>query len=207
MDPVILVPGTWGRDATWWLPVAPFAAYLRGEGLSVLGTDDGDPYTWTTDLDGLGFHSDDVDWDEAGKALLWYAHLKHPQKAVSVVAHSHGGQVVAKAARHGLILSSVVTVATPIRKSLEPDYEALRVNSERWTHLYTDEAFWSGWQRRGQFEWSWTGFKRWVLPIKEMSYAHANLHEPNSSHTGLIDAGLWRRRGWARLLYPEPKET
>src|SRR5438094_7944279 len=39
-------------------------------------------------------------------------------QSVSVVAHSHGGQVLAYAAAHGLVLDVAVTVATPVRSEL-----------------------------------------------------------------------------------------
>ena len=205
-SPVILVAGTWGRSYPWWDPTAPLAMYLRESGIPVLGYDDQDPYTWTTDVDGVGFDKDTVDWDEAGKALVWYAHLKHPPngsgepRRVSVLAHSHGGQVVAKAARHGLLLDRVVTVATPVRKHLEHEYDELRSHCRFWTHLYTNEPFWDGWQRRGQFEWSWIGLKRLFVPVREMPAAHMNVHEPHQTHVGLIDAMLWRERQWHRLF-------
>lgn len=206
--PVILVAGTWAHAADWWRPTSAFAELCRLAGLTVLGTGDQDPYSWTTELDGLS--GDDVDWDEAGKALVWYAHLKHPPVAgttdwqpVSVIAHSHGAQVVAKAARHGLCLDRVVTVASPPRASLDADYLALQQRTGRWTHIWTNEPYWGGWQRRGQFEWSWTGLKRGLWPIAgEMARAHVNLFEPDATHAGLLDVALWRARGWAALLGP-----
>ncbi|MEK6591549.1 MAG: hypothetical protein AABZ67_00570 [Pseudomonadota bacterium] len=163
--------------------------------------DDSDPFYWSTALDGVdrnNFH-----WDAAGRALAWYAALKCPGRMVSLIAHSHGGQVAAYAARFGLRIDTVVTVATPVRADMGDEYRALRDRSLRWVHIYTDEEKGTPWQRLGELGLNTLGGKiNQAMPL-----CAENVYYPKETHGSLVAAAdLWRPspdgEGWRSMLGP-----
>ncbi len=179
---VILVQGTWSLTyADWWKPGSEFYKTLQSGGLSMLNG--GDPFSWSTDIDGLIGGNDD--WQEAGKALRWYVQgrlgLLEP---VTLIAHSHGGQVVLYAAAQGLRVSRLITVATPIRWDMRKTRQLARTNICHWTHLYGGLRDW--WQVLGALgDWS-LGLRR------EMPEADRNLGFPERGHSDLLDPQLWK---------------
>ena len=133
-SPVILVAGTWAYDGTdsgrdWWRKGSDFYNEGLKRGLDYVNGDD--PFVWDTKLDGVR-GSNEV-WESAGHALLWYVKLKRPGVPISLVAHSHGGQVIAYAAQYGLVIDTAVTLATPVRK--EVPYKKLQEQSKYWVHI------------------------------------------------------------------------
>jgi pimeloyl-ACP methyl ester carboxylesterase len=137
---VVLIPGTWGEkrgETDWWRLGSVWNANLRNAGLALL--DPTEAFEWSTALaisDGT-----DPTWRTAGLALKWYCEAKGPGfKALSLIAHSHGGQVVAHALASGLHVHRVITVATPVRQDMQDVWALARPHIEdAWTHLYTEE--------------------------------------------------------------------
>lgn len=189
--PVILVAGTHARDQGWWRPGSPFAKELEVQGVQLLHP--GDPFSWSTRLNGV--QGDNDEWQAAGDALRWYA---RGFEAVSVVAHSHGGNVVAYAAAGGLVIDRLVTVATPVRGDLAAQYAAIRKQVQTvWIHLYSDESDW--WQWMGSwFDGSWRLRRR-------MKLADLNFKTPKVGHSGLLDPVLWQQRGYGFWLAAHPR--
>lgn len=199
--PVITVAGTWGElpgHGKWWDRDSDFWAMLVEGGLT--SVDAIDPFMWSTDLDGLD--NTNAGWAAAGRALFWYAAAKAPGIPVSVIAHSHGGQVLAYAAEAGLRLEHAITVATPVRSDLGRQYAVLAKVAKTWTHIYTDEKYGGAWQALG--EWA-LGGTPWRVR-REMPGAR-NIFLPGRSHGDLVaNANLWRSpprgQGWRGLLLP-----
>ena len=195
--PVVLIPGTHDEDrAAWWRYDSPFASALRAHGHALV--DGADPFIWSTDLNGTLW--DDLwgrshrDWHAAGHALLWYAHLKEPPhlltgkiQPVSVIAFSHGGQAALYAAYYGLVVQTLITVATPVRRDMRMTASLARPNIAFWVNLFTDGT--DLWQILGS-----RSFRR------RMPLADQNLYEEGVGHRGLLDADLWTRNRWWDLL-------
>ena len=203
--PIALVAGTWGRDPShggWWRAGSEFRRMLLALGVPLVGADDANAiFSWTTRLDGVD--GDNADWDEAGKALVWYAHAQlSPDepgtwKPVSVIAHSHGGNVLAYAAWHGLAIDTAITLATPVRADMEVQYRMLAQRARRWVHVYTDERTGWGWQILGAAGWN-TLF----APVhREMAHAHENVYVPGYAHGDLVRPGLWLDQRWAPRFF------
>jgi len=186
MIPTILVPGTWGDSQAWWRQGSPFWAAAEAHGVSLLNGED--PYNWTTEIDGvLGKNRD---WETAGDALRWYAAARG-LKTVNLICHSHGGGVGQEAAAGGLSVDTFITVATPIRKDMEPVIVKARAHIARWIHLRSDASDWFQW-----FGEVMDGRLAWPGSVREFSLADRNVVEPGVGHSGLLDPALWTARGW-----------
>lgn len=195
--PVILIGGTWGDGRTWWKPGSSFCDAAGAAGIQF--ADALDPFQWSGDVDGtildhfLGRRH--RDWIAGGDALRWYAHVKVPPigtilQPVSVVAHSHAGQVALYSAASGLITDTLITVATPVRSDMHEVMARARPYIRRWIHIY------GGWRDY----WQLLGARslRRTMPL-----ADQNIQEPGVGHSELLNPNLWRTRGWFTFLHPE----
>lgn len=188
MKPVaILIAGTHGFNDAWWHPGSEFVQTMEGE--LIRTADKSDPYEWDTKLDGI-IGGNEV-WETAGKALTWYARAKVGHYPISVVAHSHGGQVAAYAAANGLQIDRLVTVATPVRHDMEPLYRAATKNIGCWYHLHSDVDIWQ--ILGGLFAGKW-GIHR------EMEFADYNIMVPQVQHGEFLDVKLWNDNDWWSFL-------
>jgi hypothetical protein len=202
---VILVSGTWGagygRNRDWWRPGSEFSAMLTRGGYPLLS--DTEPFVWSTNVDGVGALN--LDWETAGWALKWYVEAKAKRARPSVIAHSHGGQVVAYAAAAGARFDAVLTVATPVRQDLDGQYRDLRAATRQWVHISTDEKAGIGWQLLGAIGIRTAG----QTATRAMPLAHKNIFVPGYSHGELVErAALWLPepdgKGWRDLLRTVP---
>lgn len=199
--PVILVAGTHGLDIEameravadarlealpWWHPQSPFGRAAVAAGLVLV--DDKEPFLWCTEVEGV--FGDNAVWYAGGAALRYFAQAKHPAP-VSILAHSHGGQVALYAAAQGLAVQTLVTIGTPVRGDMEATATRARRNIRRWLHLYSDA---DGWQALGEFGDGRLGIYR------SMPLATVNILEPGVGHTDLLDPALWTARRWWRLV-------
>jgi pimeloyl-ACP methyl ester carboxylesterase len=187
--PVVLIAGTWGiYEDVWWQARSPFAKMLGQAGLTLL--DPVEPFTWSTELDGV--HGENNTWYAAGLALVWYCHLKAPGVPVTLIGHSHGGQVGQYAAAHGLMIEDFVTIATPVRRDVQKAFTVGqgRAHISRWTHIHTD----------GQDYMQMLGsvFGGSAELQRDMPLADTNLLEPGQTHSGLLNPVLWAKRGWPK---------
>ena len=181
MTPVLLLHGTWGRaDNGWWRPGSEF--WRAAESCGVTFADPDDPFEWSGRLDGVvGQHSE---W------WLWGKALRREGKrwpALTVIAHSHGGQVAIYAASFGLPIETLVTAGTPVRQDMLPIMHAARPQIKRWVHLFAehDPVQLAGEVGDGAF-----------APKREMDLADFNFHIPGSDHDALHDPTVWTDNYW-----------
>lgn len=149
---IVPVGGTWSqssRERDWWRPDSVWVANLRNAELALL--DGAEPFEWSS---ALAISDHDPAWRTAGLALKWYVDARLDQEtaatmelrlgrppSVELVAHSHGGQVVAHALAAGLRVKRVVTVGTPVRLDVADEWARGRVNiAQDWTHIWTEEV-------------------------------------------------------------------
>ena len=205
--PVILVHGTWGLKQTWWKPSSAFAAGLVASGLGLASAE---PFRWSGNLGGVEDYTpgdpedpaDDVsvDWTVEAIHLRDYARLANvyfgrPSDAeVSLVAHSHGGQVAILAIAHaGLNVRHLVTVATPVRKDLAGwQIGAQAAIKGSWLHLYGD------WWRDSMIRLGelFDGNIGWKMKMPEA----LNIYVKGRGHSDLIDPKLFKDLDiWERL--------
>lgn len=186
MTPIVLIGGTWLASDDWWKPGSKVTKLLeQGCGADVR------PFKWTGRLAGvLDFTPDDPEdpWDD-GNLREWAVEAQHlklfchdawPDMPVSLLAHSHGGQLAALAIAYGLMVRHLVTVATPPRRDLAPIYA--RAKAERtgqWWHLYGD--WWRDWMIKAGLVGD--GALGWRRTIEE---ADRNIHVPGCGHSDLL---------------------
>jgi hypothetical protein len=142
--PYVAVPGTWAArqaddPAAWWRASSPLARFLERRG-GLVHLRPADPFLWSTDVNGApalpwpwrkGFeHSD---WRACGDYLRHYVPERWPAR---IIAHSHGAQGVAYAARGGLYIHRLVTVGSPVRADMDPIWRAALPNIGAWRHLW-----------------------------------------------------------------------
>jgi hypothetical protein len=188
---VLLVPGTWGGRDDWWHPGAPLVQLLEAAGHEVIGPLSTPPWSWPAPLDGL-FGANRA-WEAAGLSLYWYL---EGRPVDALLTHSHGLQPAALALAHGATVDKLVSVAGPVRPELMAVYATAAEQTDWWTQIHTDT--WGDW---------WQGLGTYHLArARRRHYAHpaadANLYEPGRfwwpGHTRLLDADLWRARGWVQ---------
>jgi len=141
-DSVRYVPiaGTHGwRDAWCTDDASPFARTLAGQRFAVIRAENGRPFRWSTDLNGLRFWDRNSDWEAGADALAYFLeHLDYSDR--NLIAHSHGGQVALILASQGFRIRSLTTVGTPRRG----DVNAARAKQHIgfWQHVYDRSRDW-----------------------------------------------------------------
>ena len=200
--PLVLLHGTHGRRDRWFRPESPFAEHARARGFGLLHPSE--PFLWSGRVGGLfGFTPGDPDdprddrgrleWANEGRHLTYYCAAFRPGEEVSIVAHSHSGNLAVLAIAYGgLRVRHLVTVSTPIRADMAPWYAIARgAISGHWFHVYGD--FWRDWwQKVGELGDLHLGWHR------EMTHAHLNLYARGHGHSSVLrdgttfaDLGLW----------------
>jgi hypothetical protein len=159
-DPVLLIGGTHDyagteADAARWYwpgdakhPASPWVQRSRALGLTILSRP-GLPFAWDTTLHGIGLRRKWVGWKAWGDAALIYA-IAMGAPRVQIVAHSHGGQVAAYAARRrlaGVRVTGLVTLGMPARADMATVYHAARAGVA-WWEAVTGGTHWP-WERLG----------------------------------------------------------
>lgn len=208
--PVCLVHGTWARGDAWYRPPSPFVQAVRSEGLELVSDR---PFRWSGQLGGISIRRwpilrhlsapidptdplDQIDatWANDAEKLIYYCFAFRPHQEVSLIAHSHGGNLAAMAIVYGgLRVRHLITMATPVRADLQGVYaEVALAISGRWIHLRGD--FWRDWMARlGQFG---DGVIGWTLTMPHAQVVHV----PGRGHSDLADPDLYDRAGlWAVL--------
>ena len=203
--PLLLVHGTWGRANTWYRQGSLFTQGAIARGFQLF---DPEPFLWSGRIGGLPEAQSLLDpenpdesggrleWVNEGRHLTYYCAALRPGLEVSIVAHSHGGQLAALAiARGGLKVHHLVTVATPVRKDMEEFYRAIPSTiTGTWLHIYGD--WWKDWmQKLGELGDGHVGWYR------KMPYA-ANIHAKGANHSSTLqDNGAWFERlgVWEKL--------
>lgn len=200
---IVPVGGTWseGDDAAWWRPSSVWVANLGNAGLELL--DPLEPFEWSSKL--AIDAGKDATWRTAGLALKWYCYSRESnadyREKLTLVAHSHGGQVVAEALRAGLRVKRIVTVGTPVRADMQDVWTLARPHiTQDWTQVFTEEIVRpldpsaQPYQELGSLPLGPGGFTR------EFFQATRNVKvDPPTTHHGLMSSGypwndldLWR---------------
>jgi pimeloyl-ACP methyl ester carboxylesterase len=126
------VAGTNGWRDGWVVDdTHPHPRMMRSEGFEPIRLRGGRPVRWASFLDGL--IGDDEIW-EAGSDVVTLVLERLPFEHRNVIGHSHGGNIVLKAAARGLQLRSLTTVGTPVRSDCMPELAATNIQS--WQHIY-----------------------------------------------------------------------
>ena len=174
----IPIAGTWARHefrrSAWYSNGSAFDRVLTRCGYTRVRQNRAVPSMpdtgfWTGDVGGLLIqqilpHLDySEDWEEGGHALARFVVDRHQElygaESVTLIAHSHGGQVVSYALEELYLAPPkcpilekfrVITVDMPVRKgrfrglprAMSETYEnASKAVKKRWLHLYS-ESFW-----------------------------------------------------------------
>lgn len=207
--PVLLIHGTWGRANTWYRRGSPFVQALEAQGLELFHDE---PFLWSGRIGGLPevvrpdpSNPDEtggrLEWANEGRHLTYYAAALRPGVEVSIVAHSHGGQLAALAiARGGLKVRHLITVATPVRWDMQEFYSVIpQVIRGSWVHVYGD--WWRDWaQKLGELG---DGYLGWYRKMPSVT----NLHADGAGHSSTLqDNGEWfTKLGLWKILREEKR--
>ncbi len=184
----ILIGGTHANDSDpWFQPTSSFAEAARKGGVNISEGRDGEGFIWSTALEIWRFKKNmgtDA-WQAAAHSLNSYIDAYCDGKA-NVIAHSHGGNVAAIAASNhwGERINHLITVGTPVRKSMNYYYRGAALGVKFWTHIYSNSDWW---QMFGTFG----TFNPWKTRI--MEHAHTNRLIAGKGHTELHDPALWTK--------------
>lgn len=195
--PLLLIHGTWGRGDRWYRPGSPLVVSARAQGLDLLHPE---PFLWSGRIGGLPVlvpddpdnHADDggrLEWANEGRHLTYYCAALRPGTPVSIISHSHGGNLAAIAiARGDLMIRHLITVSTPVRKDMEPYYREARrridAGQGHWIHTYGD--WWRDiWLKVGELGDGRIGWH------SRMPWAHTNLHARGAGHSDVIRDPSW----------------
>lgn len=175
---VVAVAGTWAWQSAWWQDGSPFWRYMEAHGVYPARIN-GLPFRWSTDLGNSWkfWQTRRSQWEAGGDALAYYLDALPAQHRV-VLAHSHGGQVVAHAAAMGVEIDRVVTIATPYRADMEVTYAKARASIRRWAHVLDSDGDNTAW-------WGAFGDRR-VGNVRHFTQADANIKIAGIGHSGLL---------------------
>lgn len=151
LTPFCIVNGTWefdGHDGAteWWQAHSPFVEFMATEGF-VYTLVAGEPFIWHTALEGIdwlryfGKKAKHTAWRAAAHNLKQYLR-DVPVQDRNILAHSHGGNVVAYACAGGLEINNLITLSTPIRGDMRAVYTAAAIHINHWTHVHSDRSDW-----------------------------------------------------------------
>lgn len=194
------VAGTHGtRRADEWNHLgSPFTKFMLSRGFASFEERARVPFYWSTDLDTAGGGQED--WTALAYAVYYWfvAPLGTdpiPGVQTRIIAHSHAGQGVIRAARLGLKIDCLVTVGTPICLD-DAEIDEARKNIKRWLHLYSPR--------------DWTQIAgelldgRWGINLRRrFKQADRNEEMPKGHGDVLRDPALfskWVDAGWLAYL-------
>ena len=197
------VAGTWSRShhdhaQAWYRVGSLFDRLLVRHGYQRV-EQDGDPERpdrgyWSGDVNGLliqgvwrwvWIRARHPAWRTGGETLRQFLRVRMRELGaaggVTIVAHSHGGQVLAYAVaaltahtRAALGPIHVITVDMPVRRDMAAPYELARQHCASWTHLYSQR----GWQSR--FRWLGNRFGSRTLAVADRNI------EVTGGHSGVL---------------------
>lgn len=185
---VILIAGTnsWRPGVReWYMPGSPFVAFLQAQGIEPVFGQNGRPFTWSTDLGGVGFGDGDHRvWQAAGVNLIDYVvpprcpNLRILPAYTNVIAHSHALQVVLYACADGLEVDTLVSVGSPVRADMEDTARWARPRIRRWIHLHSDRSD----------RWQWLGglFDGRLGIVRRHPLADQNIAIPSVGHSTIL---------------------
>ena len=207
----IPVAGTWARSrqdaAAWYRCGSRFDNLMRRRGYDRV-EQDGDPSRpdrgyWSGDVGGLlaqrlwPWSDPHEPWTKGAAELRRFLHARRAEfggRGVALVAHSHGGQVVAYAlaglhvgTREAIGPIAIVTVDTPIRQDMASVYRQALAHGDHWTHCYSERGLGSMWR--------WLGNR---FGTRQLEGADRNL-EVTGGHSGILSDPVHMDR-WHGIL-------
>lgn len=187
--PILNLHGTWGRDDIWFRRGSAFTTGLHAAGLSLVHDE---PFLWSGNVGGLPFSStpddprdlyDDsgrLEWANEARHGIYYCAAYRPGQEVSVLAHSHGGQVALLMIALGLKVRHLITISAPVRKDmLAMRWLARERISGTWVALHGD--FWK--DRMIKLGELFDGSFGWSMTFPE---AHKNIHVKGHGHSTML---------------------
>lgn len=193
---IVLIEGTWGGD-DWAAVGSPFRKMLAREGFGIAPE-----FVWSENVSGLPRfitlasrkHSD---WKAGGYAFALFA---RDYAGANVIAHSHGGPVVAYGcAKYGAKVHRLITVGTPPRRDMDKVWFEAKQNIGYWAHV-TDTG--------GDFMQFLGGlFDLHIGRLTVQEHADRNIPLDDIGHSGLFrDPNKFHH--WPKLLafFRQPKE-
>jgi len=186
---LIVIHGTGAAYETWWRWGSDFTAFLN----SIAGTvyKGSDPFSWNGYLDEL---SRDV---AATNLVGWIK--AHPTNHLTVVAHSHGGNVALLASRRGAVINRLVLLGTPIDTKYTPNLVS-SIDMLHNVYSHGDKI---------QIGGAWVGHRRGegrTLPDSTKllnhvaTWASATLFDFNPGHSDLHEKQVWKDNQFDQLL-------
>lgn len=183
-DIMIIIHGTFARNAKWWRPTGGFWNYIKQHVPSLYG--DPDYFSWTGD-------DDDGQRIIAGQELVkWVA--SHNVKSLDVIAHSHGGNVAFIASQLGVKIRKLINLGTPIRTEYIPNLDNIGA-------LYN--VFSTGdWVQQPGAWGNKRGEGRTLADTRKITNRRASNdgHGSNPGHSELHEENTWNASGLVDLL-------
>ncbi len=116
---VIVVHGTYALAQAWWRWPSPFTEYLDSLTAPSLTAGNGSVYK---DTDFFEWSARDYDSHRRSAALDLATWIHdHPADHLTIVAHSHGGNVAMLATRQSVKVERLILLGSPIRTDYTPD--------------------------------------------------------------------------------------
>lgn len=186
-------------EGHWSHPESPISQYLERYGLLNIAHSAMLPFDWSDDLNFTAGHPD---WIAAGASLNYYLvpplrpEYAWPSAETVLVTHSHGLQPALYAARMGLKIDRLLSIAGPVRKDMMEVARLARPNIRRWMHVYSDATD----------RWQWLGelFDGHFGIVRKHALADENVEVKGVGHGGLIrdpkQFHQWADRGLINFL-------
>jgi pimeloyl-ACP methyl ester carboxylesterase len=108
----LLIHGTWARAYEWWQPGGSFHTFLGSWRPDLYG--EADRFEWT------GGYSPNARADAASQLVDWIK--AHDDDGLSLVTHSHGGNVAFLATWGGPKIGDLILLSCPVRSEYVPDF-------------------------------------------------------------------------------------
>ena len=208
---VVLIPGTgsWAPGKQdWHTDGSPFVNFLRAQSVEPLFGRNQRPFTWSTDVGGIGFGDGDHRvWEAAGLNLLDYLvpplcpESRMPPEQTQLIAHSHGLQVALYACAAGLKVQTLISLGSPIREDMADTALAARANIRRWLHVHSDSS--------DRWQWFGTLFDGKFGIVRKHPLADLNIGIPKVGHSTLLREPMefrhWVQRGLIAELRGEAR--
>jgi hypothetical protein len=124
----MIIHGTWAQQETWWRYPSDLPQYVDSLTHDFYQGDE--PFKWSGD------NTMEARKSGAQQLIAWLR--THPAKCVTLIAHSHGGNVVFKASQldeaANMHINHLMLLGTPIRDDYEPNLRCI----DRITNVYSE---------------------------------------------------------------------
>lgn len=187
-----IIHGTWAEDEDWWRWPSDFPRHIDSITSDFYKGDN--PFRWS------GANTPEGREDGARKLIRW---LKtHPAERVTLIAHSHGGNVVFKAteivAQGEIKIAKLILLGTPIQDDYEPNLSVIDIIHNVYSE--DDTVQWLGTWTSG-LENHARGDGR-TLPDGPKIQNRRVTTKTDNPHSELHTAELWKRERLGGILLP-----